>query len=95
MHKERAHELKEISLTGPVLEEFNEIYEKATLINEEAIEITEPPLCIVHIEGKSYTVWQNEKGLLYILPFGKKELATFTDSTSKKMLTLFQQFIYE
>lgn len=93
--KERAHEIKEISLTEPVLQEFNEIYEKATLINEEAIEITEPPLCIVHIEGKSYTVWQNEKGLLYILPFGKKELATFTDSTSKKMLTLFQQFVYE
>ena len=93
--KEHAQKIKEISLTEPVLEEFNEIYGKATLINEEAIEILEPPLCIVHIEGKSYTVWQNEKDLLYILQFGKKELATFTESTSKKILTLFQQFIYE
>ena len=93
--KERAHEIKEISLTEPVLQEFNEIYEKATLINEEAIEITEPPLYIVHIEGKSYTVWQNEKDLLYILPFGNEEMATFTEYTSKKMLTLFQQFVYE
>ena len=93
--KERANEIKEIALTGPVLEEFYENYGEATFINEEAIEISEPPLYIVHIEGKSYTVWQNEKDLLYILPFGKKEMATFTEYTSKKMLTLFQQFVYE
>lgn len=93
--KERAHEIKEISLTEPVLEEFYENYGKATLINEEAIEISKPPLYIVHIEGDSYTVWQNDKQQLYILPFGKKELAIFTEYTSKKMLTLLQQFVHE
>ncbi|WP_339171936.1 hypothetical protein MKY51_10915 [Solibacillus sp. FSL R5-0691] len=93
--KERADEIKEIELTDQVLEEFNEIYGKAVLINEEAIEITEPPICVIHKKGESYTVWQNEKGLLYILPFGKRELASFTESTSKKMLSLFKQFINE
>lgn len=93
--KERADEIKEITLTDPVLKEFYENYGKATFIKEEAIELSEPPLYIVHIEGKSYTVWKNEKDLLCILPFGKKELATFTEYTSKKMLTLFQQFVYE
>lgn len=93
--KERANEIKEITLTGPVLEEFYENYGEATFINEEAIEISEPPLYIVHTNGKSYTVWQKDKEQLYILPFGKKELATFTEYTSKKLLTLFQQFDYE
>lgn len=92
---ERANEIKELTLTEQVLEEFYENYGQATLINEEALEISKPPLYIVHIEGESYTVWQNDKQQLYILPFGKKELAIFTEYTSKKILTLFQQFVHE
>ncbi len=92
---ERANEIKELTLTEQVLEEFYENYGQATLINEEALEISKPPLYIVHIEGESYTVWQNDKQQLYILPFGKKELAIFTEYTSKKILTLFQHFVHE
>ncbi|ATP41127.1 hypothetical protein CSE16_14300 [Solibacillus sp. R5-41] len=89
---ERASEIQEVTFADDARQQMEHLLENAAWEANMFININyDKPLYIVHVNDTSYTIWENTRKQLIIMPFGQPEVWIMYQRSSKQLKALIEE----